>query len=592
MDNQFYQPGNGPFQPGMGQPDGGYAPNGYPGAPGNPAAPVNPYGVPQGNPYDGMSQSYVPPQGNPYDGMSQSYVPPQGNPYDGMSQSYVPPQGNPYDGMSQSYVPPQGNPYDGMSQSYVPPQGMPYGGVQQPYSDPGAQQQPYSDDGYQHLFNQQGMPEQPPQAEAQGEAEPQPVQRRMGRPVTGAKAPELRGAKRGLTLSDIALIVVALLAVAGFAGWYLYASYAPEVAHFGKVATGSLSAIHGGSVLIVRNEIPYDVEGVNAIDYVAEEGSRVDRSTVICYVYSSGYSASAVRQLQEYRDKIRDYQEGLLEGSAVYDARSDNFNKNIMTLALEIRAIMEGDEGSLPNIEKQMTAVVADRQLYYDQKYAPDQRFSRMKDDERSQTQRINSWMMPLKGTTDALVSFYSDGYEYAINGSNYVNFEPHQVRAMINGARPDGAAPSKGRTTIYRMIKDNEWYALFLSRDTEWTPVVGETYELQLERFGDTPVQASVVSFTKSGGELLVRLRIVGSVAQVLYLRSCDALLSESMTTLMVNERGIYMQDEMTGVVVIEGTTESFIPVNVIHTVDGYAYFQTVQQGILFGGEEIRLFN
>ena len=139
--------------------------------------------------------------------------------------------------------------------------------------------------------------------------------------------------------------------------------------------------------------------------------------------------------------------------------------------------------------------------------------------------------------------------------------------------------------------MKDGEWYALFLSRDTEWNPVTGETYELQLERFGETPVTAEVVSFTKSGGELLVRLRIRGSVQQVMYIRSCEAVLGESMSTLMVHERAIYTQDGMTGVVLVEGNTESFIPVNVLHTKDGYAYFQAIQQGLLYEGLTIRLF-
>ncbi len=59
-----------------------------------------------------------------------------------------------------------------------------------------------------------------------------------------------------------------------------------------------------------------------------------------------------------------------------------------------------------------------------------------------------------------------------------------------------------------------------------------------------------------------------------------------------MVNERAIYVQDDMTGVVVVEGSTESFIPINVIHVVDGYAYFQTIQQGLLFEGTTVRLFD
>ena len=571
MDNQFNQPGGGmPLQGTSSQP-----PMGYPGAAQPPYAAPNPYDAIQpqapsygaqqppfaGMPYDTMQQQPVP------FGAQQPYAP--GNPYDALQ-----PQASPY-GAQQPYAP---NPYDTMQQPVNA-----YGAVQQPYADPGAQQQPYSEDGYEHLFGReqgQGVPEQP-------------VPRQVhGQPFAGAAAPQIPGRRKRMNPSDIALIVVGMLAVIGFAAWFLYSNYAPQAARIGRVETGSLSAIHSGNVLVVRNEIPFDAEGVNSIMYEAKEGSKVARNAVICYVYSTGYSASAVRQLQEFRDEIRDYQESLIESSTIYDAKSDRYNGDVLALAQQMRSLIAGEDGSLPNIEAQMTQVVAERQTYFDKKYASDQRFSRKKDDERSQNQRISSWMLSHTANSEALVSFYSDGFEYAINGGNYTGFEPNEVRAMINGRKPENAAPAKGRTTIYRLVKDNEWYALFLSDDTEWNPVVGETYELQLERFGDTPVTASVVSFTKSGGELLVRLRISGSVQQVMYLRSCGAVLSESMSTLMVNERAIHTRDDMTGVTVVDGSTESFIPVNVIHVLDGYAYFQTVQQSVLFEGMEVRLYD
>jgi hypothetical protein len=99
------------------------------------------------------------------------------------------------------------------------------------------------------------------------------------------------------------------------------------------------------------------------------------------------------------------------------------------------------------------------------------------------------------------------------------------------------------------------------------------------------------VVSFTRSGGELLVRLKVTGSVKPVLYMRTCEALLGESLSTLCVPERAIHTQDGMTGVVVVDGLTESFIPVDVIHYAQGNAYFQAIQQGLLFEGMTVILF-
>ena len=73
--------------------------------------------------------------------------------------------------------------------------------------------------------------------------------------------------------------------------------------------------------------------------------------------------------------------------------------------------------------------------------------------------------------------------------------------------------------------------------------------------------------------------------------MRTCGALLGENISTLCVPERAIYVQDGMTGVVVVDNHTESFIPVNVIHYEGGNAYFQAIQQGLLFEGMTVLLF-
>ena len=99
------------------------------------------------------------------------------------------------------------------------------------------------------------------------------------------------------------------------------------------------------------------------------------------------------------------------------------------------------------------------------------------------------------------------------------------------------------------------------------------------------------MVNFTRSGGELLVRLRVQSPVKPVLYMRTCGAVLGENVATLCVPERAIHTQDGMTGVVVVDGATESFIPVEVIHNDGGNAYFKAIQQGLLFEGMTVLLF-
>ncbi|MBE5796314.1 MAG: hypothetical protein E7327_02925 [Clostridiales bacterium] len=557
MDNQYNQPGGGyPPQYPAGQQNPGY------GAPADPyaATPQQGYGVPA-DPYATTPQQGYGVPADPYAAMPQQGYGAPADPYATMPQQGYRNAAESF-GTTAQYT--DMNTGYGAQQPYADP-----GMSQAPYADPGAYQQPYAEDGYQHLFSQ-AAPEQPP----------------MGFPPQQRKP-----MKRRMTASDIALIVVALVAVVGFAVWYLYSTYAPEAARYGVIASGSLSANHAGDCLIVRNESPYDAEGVTSIAYDAKEGSKVYRNTPVCRVYSTGYSASAINLLQQYRAEIRDYQKKLIDSNTIYDGKLTRLDTELMSLVTQVRELVSGGQGSLANLEAQLTQKVSERQQHLEQKYASDQRFSRMQDDQRSQTQRIDSWTKLYTATGEALVSFYSDGYEYTLNANTYTSFEPSEVRAMINGKKPEQTTLQKSKTTIYRMVRDNEWYILFLSDNTSWNPVNGETYELSLERFENTTVTAQVVSFTRSGGELLVRLKVQGPVEPVMYMRTCEAVLGESMSTLMVNERAIYEQDGMKGVVVVEGSTESFIPVNVIHYKDGYAYFQAIQQGLLFEEMTVRLF-
>lgn len=532
MDNQFNQPGQ------------GMPPQGWP---------MQPGGVPQ------QTSSLRPPVG---------YAPEMNmNPPPGYGA--MPLQGDPFGAVPQGQQP-MFDPMTGQTVG-MPPAGQPMG--QAPYAPQGMQPgmaQPYAADGYQHLFdpNQTVMDDQPP----------------AGFPPVEAKPFKERV---HLTVFHVAVIVVAL----GFLGWFLYERLAPEAAQFGVIQAGNLSASHTGDCLIVRNESPYNAEAVTSVHYDAAEGSAIIRGDDICKVYSSGYSTREMETLQEYRAQIRDYQKNMLETETTYDAKLDRVTADVLTRAREVRDLIGGARGSLANQEVLLQTAIDARQKYLKTKYASDQRFTRLYDDELAQTQRIDSWTKQYTATGDGLISFYSDGYEYGLTSSNYMTFEPFQVRNMINGQKPELTSAQKTKTTIYRVVRDNEWYVLFLSNDTDWNPVNGQVYDLQLERFESTQVKAEVMSFTRSGGELLVRLKVISSVKPVLYMRTCEATLGENMSTLMVDERALFVQEGMTGVVMVEGQTESFIPVNVIYTENGYAFIQAITQGFLYENMTVRLF-
>ena len=385
-----------------------------------------------------------------------------------------------------------------------------------------------------------------------------------------------------LTIAPIHIAIV--VAVVLLAGWYLFNTYAPQAATSATIQAGRYGAYYTG-------EVPYDADGVTSIDYRATEGSFINNSTAICDVFSSGFSTREITALQDYRDQIRDYEQELLSAETTYDARLERVESEVLTQAKEVRSLLAGTRGNLINQESTLEAAITARQQYLRQKYSSDQRLSRLLDDEQAQQQRIDSWTKTFYGTRTSLVSFYTDGFEYGLTVQNCLDFTPSQVRSMINGQLPVSDSLPKSKTTIYRTIMDEPWYVLMLVDDTSWNPVEGASYALELNQFENTQVEATVISFTRSGGELLVRLRVENNVESVLYMRTGTARLGDNVSTMMVPARAIYRQNDMDGVVVIDGSNRFFVPVQIIFREGNNVYVNSLQQGLLFEGQNIMLF-
>jgi len=391
-----------------------------------------------------------------------------------------------------------------------------------------------------------------------------------------------------MSVPQIMLIVLVL----AFAVWYLVTTLTPETSPYATITAGVIGARYTGDCLIVRDESPYDAEGVSNVEYVAEEGSLVARGATVCKVYSSGFSTREMTALQDYRDQIKEYQVKLLKQQVTTDARMEKLEADVMTRAREVRELIGGARGNMANQESLLAAAIQARQARLKEMYSEDQRMTRLYDDEQSQLQRISSWTKQYGAQGEGLVSFYSDGYEYGLKVTNYDSFSPAQVRSMINGQKPTtDDLTSKGKTTIYRLVRDGHWIVLMLIRDSNWNPVEGAQYELKLENFKDTMVQARVISFTRTGGELEVVLDVVSSVKPVLYIRTCTGVLGDSVSSLCIPAKALYTQDNMPGVVVVNGDYQFFIPVNVIDKRDGMIYISPIQQGVLYEGQTVRLF-
>ncbi len=392
-----------------------------------------------------------------------------------------------------------------------------------------------------------------------------------------------------MSVPQIMLIVLVL----AFAVWYLITALTPVTSPYATITAGVIGSRYTGDCLIVRDESPFDAEGVSSVEYIAEEGSLVSRGTIVCNVYSSSFSMSQMTTLQDYRNQIKEYQMKLLKAQVTTDATMEKLEAEVLTRAREVRELIGGARGNMNNQESLLAAAIQARQNRLKELYSDDQRMTRLYEDEQSQLQRISSWTKQYGAQSEGLVSFYSDGYEYELNVSTYDRFSPSEVRTMINGQKPPGTdeLSLKGKTTIYRQVRDGHWIVLMLIRDSNWNPVEGAEYELKLENFKDTKVTARVLSYTRTGGELEVRLDVNAPVQPVLYIRTCTGVLGDSVSSLTVPAKAIYTQDNMPGVVVVKDGYQFFIPVNVIDKRNGMVFISPIQQGVLYEGQTVRLF-
>ena len=163
----------------------------------------------------------------------------------------------------------------------------------------------------------------------------------------------------------------------------------------------------------------------------------------------------------------------------------------------------------------------------------------------------------------------------------------------MFNGNIPPDPAITKNTVAVYRLVRQGNWVVLLLCRDRDWVPVEKNTYKLLIEGFDSTVVDAKLESFTRSGGELLLRLSVAGdiNVGNILYVRTCTVMIGESVDSLTVPSRALYTRQGRTGVVIATEAGEFWTAVTVVANDGTMAHLIPENPGVLYEGIPVLLF-
>ena len=390
-----------------------------------------------------------------------------------------------------------------------------------------------------------------------------------------------------------ALKLLLIVAIIGGVAYGIFSWVTAKPPQTAVVAAAEIGESYAGSALIVRNEIVFDEEAVQNIDFVAQEASAVTRGSVLCYVYSSGYSAKEKNRLRDIRDEIKVYQRFLIAEEPSYDQRMEQLDNDLVQKGLELRSLVHGTRGSFTTQEQILEEAIDERQTYFRSKYTSDMRLNRLYDDEKTQVGGTASWIHQQSAKQDGIVSFYTDGFERTLTPATYETLTPTEVQEMIQGKKPKKPDDSVGYTDLYRIVRDNNSYAvLMLVSDDAWNPVEGETYKLVLEQFSNTIVDARIQSFTRAEGKLLLRLAVIGDVSQVLYPRSCKAKIGKEVDCLVVPKSAYYEKNGKGGVIVNLDTGSYFVPCTIFQEDAHSVYLASEKTGDLTEGQTVRLFH
>lgn len=469
------------------------------------------------------------------------------------------------------------------------PQQPPY-----PQGNPPRQGQPYPQQpgGWNNQVNQPaGAPpfyDQPPAGNSGGNQAPPPPKQVKRKKQKPAKKPQNRQTrptppkkKRGLGGIFFVILVV------GISAYYIFSTLIPLGGRQGSalVASGSLGDTYRGQALIVRNEQVFKDTGVYSVEYIAQEGSLVYRKDPICKVYTSSHNQRDIVNLNTVRSDIKSRLEELINQEARYDQELETLDGNVLNKVKEVRKIAQGAKGNLLNIELDLASEMTSRKGYLKTAFSDDQRLTRLYSDENNYVSRVNSYTSSKTAGKQGIVSFYTDGYE-GLSTTSMEEYTPKQVADMIAGGKPSLTPSQKGETPIYRLVDENLWGVFLLIDNTQWNPTAGNTYKLKLEQFENTLVDVKIISTTKAGDKLLLRMEVDGPVTPVLDMRTCSAELGVDVGSLVVPKKSIRTRDDMTGVVVlVDGVRKTFVPVQVIRETKDDAYVVPVTQGMLYEG-------
>ncbi|MBQ3669172.1 MAG: hypothetical protein II920_08100 [Clostridia bacterium] len=355
------------------------------------------------------------------------------------------------------------------------------------------------------------------------------------------------------------------------------------------VYDGSASDVRKVQCVIVRDETAV-TRGtqVDLIEYAAEECSTVKEGDVVAYVYTSAYAEKLINSLNTTRKNIQSYHKIVLGNEL--DSTLNELNLTVGQRALELKAQIRGDvRGNLLSAVNNLETAMEDRRTYMRSSQMSDARLVKFYDDETQNQNAISSWQTPKLAPKDGLLSFYLDGYEQALNAGTVNDLTIDDMRRVLAGESLGEAAKTIKDGSIFRVIDQNHWYIVLISRDSDWNPTLDTKYSFIVDGYDELSYEGTVIRVPKEGSTVMAVLEVNQPIGSLLYARTGSVSIGADMSGLIVSKKAVDTQSGQKGVWKYDVPGGTFIAVDVLmDRGDGYVLIMPLTDGVLSSGDQI----
>lgn len=338
--------------------------------------------------------------------------------------------------------------------------------------------------------------------------------------------------------------------------------------------------------IIIRDEAVTASDSTARVEYIAKENSLVGQGDTVVNLYTTGYSESLLNNLEKTRQDIQAYHKELLAN--ILDNDLERLDGVVNAMALEFKNLITHQTvGNLQTVTEQLETAMVNRQEYLRQNKREDTKLTKLYESENTRLTSIQSWRKVSNAERGGVVSFYLDGYENDLSADRISELGIDDVRTVLGGGRLSNTQNTLSEG-IYRIVDQDHWYVAILVDAEEWTPVVGQSYFLQMEGFDDLCYTASVTSVLKESGNILAVFEINDPMGPLIYRRTGKAQFSITLTGLSVDSKALYDQQGQIGVWLYDVPGGTFVPVEVLHDDGDIAMIQPLVDGVLQLGQTV----